>query len=176
MLTVFNVYRWTGGRCSRESPQRSEDLIEHISAEAKLYATSPVLTVGDFDAVIGDLSPLAAAIQDGDYIDIGDSNFTDVVQNTCSSKKGIPTRRDYIIGSCDMVPFVKNFNVRQTSHPLHRRLELEVLFPDHNKTTNFINRASSITDALDQILRHKDQEGDHGQVDPKRWLERVESF
>ena len=117
VVIVFNLYGWTGLHCDPVAAQRSSGALSAIFGEAQAQGDDSALVVGDFNADIADLPPLVEALS-ASWTDLGSCQAWAPAGPllTCFALPSSPgTRRDFMICSAKLLPFVAGF--RDYFHP-----------------------------------------------------------
>ena len=126
LLLVYNLYLWTGGQGCNEALHRSEQLLEAILADIAHYDSTPIIITGDFNANIMDMAPLTVPLNQGTLIDVGNSSIAKQRGvNTCYPSQGKPSRIDYAVVNSLAMQYVTNFQVVDSPHPVHQRLQID---------------------------------------------------
>ena len=134
LLVIANVYCWTNGHQDTTAAMRSDDLLHAIFSEFDALPEGPKMLVGDLNADPSDLPTLQTHLDAGSYLDLGaQAHIYDQpsLQPTCYPPNHIhPSRRDFVIVSGSLFPFVKAFQVHELQEiPVHASLRVRFSFP-----------------------------------------------
>ena len=132
-LMVANCYGWSGGVPHSIAASRTNDLLGTVIAEFDVQPHGPKLILGDLNGDIPSFSPLYAAVQAEDYIDIGTfPGFgSTLAQATCHmAQHNSHTRRDYSFANPAALPIIDGFKVFDDhALPTHSALVLTTTLP-----------------------------------------------
>ena len=113
VVIVYNFYGWTGGHERPEAAARSEAGLKAIYDEISAQGDEYVMVMGDFNADLADL-PTAADVLGRGWTDLGacPAWAPDGPQSTCfPQQSSVGTRRDFVLCSPKLLPFVAGFRV-----------------------------------------------------------------
>ena len=165
LLTVANIYGWTNARNNTEAADRMNNLIDVAFKELSQAPQGPKLLVGDLNGDTRHFEVLQAALDNDEYIDIGNSPlYNDQVgQPTCFTSGGHPTRRDYVIGNRFFQQMLTTFEVIHIPEvPTHRllRVHFRCLVKQEYVTRSIKSPSvtSFLCDALKQKLQLKSEQ------------------
>ena len=134
MLVVANLYLGTNGHTDPAAAYRADDLLHVVTQEFAHMPPGPRLLCGDFNCDVEDLPTLGNMLATGDFVDLGSrANLfgQPIDKPTCFPHGGSPSRRDYVIASSDLLPFISNFEVHDRDRiPVHAPITLKLTLPD----------------------------------------------
>ena len=131
IVLVYNIYGTTNGDHCPRAREATNSILAAVIDDMWLQPKGPKLIVGDFNASISTLSPLAHAIEQGVLYDIGAnaSKYGGMdCEDTCKANyKSKDTRRDYAIANRECERLITNFQVDRGAHThTHAILEMEL--------------------------------------------------
>ena len=180
-IHVYNLYGWVNGHQDHAASTRTNDIIGTVRAEHEAQGCPPAIVLGDFNANVTDLQDLDNWINTGQLHDPGAtaSRFQggqDCAPTCFAHDISGGTRRDYIMVTADLVPYIQDYQViKDASINVHALLRLSLKMPTCNPTKRKLQRDDNFYDCLRKVVaKHLNTDVDN--IPQQVWKEHVDEM